>query len=62
MSASMPGHCFDGLKVSPDLSLSKVLELGVPSGLAESDRGSGKISIGNNSCDPQVNQGGDYYG
>lgn len=62
MSATMPGYVFFGLKVSPGLSLSKVAELGVPSALAECDCGSGKISIGNNSCYPQVNQGGDYYG
>jgi hypothetical protein len=43
MSELMPGNFFHGLKVSPDLSLSKVLELGVPSALAESDRGGGKI-------------------
>jgi len=57
----MSGYVFDGLKVSPGLDLSR-LELGVPSALAESDHGSGKISIGNNSCNPQVNQGGEYYG
>lgn len=57
----MLGFCFDGLKVSPGLSLSKVLELGGSSDLAESDHSSGKISI-DNSCDPQVYQGGEYYG
>jgi hypothetical protein len=60
MSASMLGFCFDGLKVSPVLDLSGI-EIGVPSALAESDRGSGKSSI-DNSCDPQVYQGGEYYG
>ena len=60
MSASMPGHCFDGLKASPAIGLYG-LEFGVPSALAESDRGYGKISI-DNSCDPQVYQGGEYYG
>jgi len=61
MSASMSGYVFEGLKVSPAIGLYG-LEFGVPSALAESDRGSGKISIGNNSCNPQVNQGGEYYG
>jgi hypothetical protein len=56
----MPGHCFDGLKVSPAIGLYG-LEFGVPSALAESDCGNGKISI-DNSCDPQVYQGGEYYG
>lgn len=61
MSASMPGYVFDGLKVSSAIGLYG-LEFGVPSALAESDHVSGKISIGNNSCNPQVNQGGEYYG
>jgi hypothetical protein len=42
MSASLPGFCFDGLKVSPVLDFSR-FEIGESSDLVESDFGSGKI-------------------
>lgn len=60
MSASMSGVVFYGLRDNPDLGLSRV-EVGFPSGLALSDCSGGKIVI-DNSCDPQVYRGGEYYG